>query len=82
MRLSDRAPEMDMVVQRQLETMTTGNAAYLAIFLRVARAAGLNIRLVFAPWRSFGNRPWMMIHPEFLTLTASQSVPDSVKLGH
>ena len=47
-------PRMDMIVQRQLDVMTTGNSAYLAIFLRAVKAAGTRVRIVFAPMRSFG----------------------------
>ena len=75
------SPRMDMIVQRQLDVMTTGNSAYLAIFLRAVKAAGTQIRIVFAPMRSFGNRPWMSVHPEFLELSDELVVPASVRIG-
>ncbi len=74
-------PRMDMIVQRQLDVMTTGNSAYLAIFLRAVKAAGTRVRIVFAPMRSFGNRPWMSVHPEFLELSDELVVPASLRIG-
>ena len=76
-----RPPRMDMIVQRQLDVMTTGNSAYLAIFLRAVKAAGTRVRIVFAPMRSFGNRPWMSVHPEFLELSDELVVPASLRIG-
>lgn len=56
-------PVMDIIVQRQLEDMASGNGAYLETFLRLVRRAGMDIRIVFAPRQSFGNRPWAGVHP-------------------
>jgi glycosyltransferase involved in cell wall biosynthesis len=75
------APRLDMIVQRQLDVMTTGNSAYLAIFLRAVKAAGTRVRILFAPMRSFGNRPWMSVHPEFLELSDELVVPASLRIG-
>lgn len=76
-----RAPRMDMIVQRQLDVMTTGNSAYLATYLRAAKVGGARVRIVFAPMRSFGNRPWMSIHPEFIELADELKVPASIRFG-
>jgi glycosyltransferase involved in cell wall biosynthesis len=54
---------MTLLVQRQLDAITTGNGAFLETFLRTAKAAGFRIRVVFAPWHAFGNRPFASIHP-------------------
>ena len=74
-------PRLDIVVQRQLDTMTTGNNAYLQTFLIAANDADLSVRVVFAPWRSFGNRPWASIHPQLDKLIDDIVWPSSVKLG-
>lgn len=72
---------VNMLVARQLDSMTTGNGAYLMIFLRAVRRAGLDIRIVFAPRRSFGNRPWFSIHPDFAAIAAEIVAPQSVRIG-
>jgi hypothetical protein len=72
---------LNMLVARQLDTMTTGNAAYLMVFLRAARRAGLGVRILFAPRRSFGNRPWFTIHPDFRDIAADIVAPQSVQVG-
>lgn len=54
-----------LVVHRQLENLTTGNNAYLMTFLKLLARAGLGVDLLFAPRRSFGNRPWARLHPSF-----------------
>ena len=59
---------LTVLVQRQLDVITTGNGAYLETFLRVAKAAGFRIRIVFAPWHAFGNRPFAKVHPRFRAL--------------
>jgi hypothetical protein len=76
-----RALRMDMIVQRQLDVMTTGNSAYLATFLRAVKAGGARVRIVFAPMRSFGNRPWMSVHDEFIELSDELKVPASLRIG-
>ncbi|KCZ94478.1 glycosyltransferase family 4 protein [Hyphomonas johnsonii] len=76
-----RPLRMDMIVQRQLDVMSTGNSAYLAIFLRAVKAAGVDIRIVFAPMRSFGNRPWMSVHPVFSDLATEIVVPSSLRIA-
>ncbi len=72
---------LNMLVARQLDSMTTGNGAYLMVFLRAVRRAGLGVRIVFAPRRSFGNRPWFSIHPEFTGIAAKIVAPRSVRIG-
>ncbi len=74
-------PVFDLVLQRQLESLTTGNSAYLLTFLQAARRADLHIRLVFAPWRSFGNRPWSAIHPGFDHVVDEVIWPRAVRIG-
>jgi len=72
---------MDVLVQRQLDNMATGNSAYLETFLRMVKRAGMDIRIVFAPWQSFGNRPWASVHPRLADLTKAVVWPGAVKLG-
>ncbi len=72
---------MDILVQRQLDNMATGNSAYLETFLRMVKRAGLDIRIVFAPWQSFGNRPWASVHPRLAELTKDIVWPGAIKLG-
>ncbi len=76
-----KQPSMDVLIQRQIDTISTGNGAYLETFLRAARAADLHVRLVFAPWHAFGNRPWSRIHPQLAALAAEVAWPRTVKLG-
>lgn len=74
---------MDILVQRQLENMATGNCAYLETFLRMAKSAGLEVRIIFAPFQSFGNRPWATIHPRIEALVTEFIWPKTVKVkGH
>lgn len=70
-----------MLVARQLDIMTTGSGSYLMVFLRSVRRADLNIRLVFAPRRSFCNRPWFSVHPDFAAIAEKVVVPQSVRVG-
>jgi len=79
--LEKPAPFLNLLVARQLDAMTTGNGAYLMVFLRAVRRAGLGVRIVFAPRRSFGNRPWFSIHPEFTGIAAEIVAPQSVRIG-
>ncbi len=72
---------MDILVQRQLDNMATGNSAYLETFLRMVKRAGMDIRIVFAPWQSFGNRPWASVHPRLTDLTKDIVWPGAVKVG-
>lgn len=72
---------MDILVQRQLDNMATGNSAYLETFLRMVKRAGMDIRIVFAPWQSFGNRPWTSVHPRLAGLTKNIVWPGAVRLG-
>lgn len=74
-------PVMDILVQRQLDNMATGNSAYLETFLRMVKRSGMDIRLVFAPFQSFGNRPWASVHPRLAGLTKEIIWPGAVKLG-
>jgi len=66
--MADTQKTMTVLVQRQLDVITTGNGAFLETFLRTARAAGFRIRVIFAPWHAFGNRPFAAIHPRFRRL--------------
>ncbi len=74
-------PLMDILVQRQLDNMATGNGAYLETFLRMVKRAGLDIRIVFAPWQSFGNRPWASVHPRLAGFASTIVWPGSVKIA-
>ena len=73
---------MDILIQRQLESISTGNGAYLETFLRTAKKAGFRNRLVFAPRHSFGNRPWASIHPRLMEQIDEVSWPGARKIGH
>lgn len=72
---------VDVIVQRQLDNMRSGNGAYLEMFLQAAQEAGADTRIVFAPWRSFGNRPWAGFHSRFAALCDSVIWPRSVRIG-
>lgn len=74
-------PVMDILVQRQLDNMATGNCAYLETFLRMVKASGLDVRIVFAPYQSFGNRPWASVHPRIEALVKEIAWPGAVKVG-
>lgn len=78
---ADPRPVMDILVQRQLDNMSTGNGAYLETFLRMVKRSGMDIRFVFAPFQSFGNRPWASVHPRLGGLTKEIVWPGSVKIG-
>ncbi len=73
---------VDILVQRQLDTVSTGNGAYLETFLRVIKSAGLNVRIVFAPCHSFGNRPWAGVHPRLEEHIDEIVWPGSIKIGN
>lgn len=72
---------VDILVQRQLDTISTGNGAYLETFLRVIKRANFRTRIVFAPRHSFGNRPWAGIHPRLGALIDEIVWPRSIKIG-
>jgi len=72
---------MELIVQRQLEDINCGNGVYLEVFLKATTRAGLEVRVVFAPWRSFGNRPWATVHPRFLSLIKEITWPRSIRFG-
>lgn len=74
-------PVMDILVQRQLDNMATGNCAYLETFMKMVKRSGMDMRIVFAPWQSFGNRPWARVHPRIAALTSEIRWPGAVKLG-
>ena len=76
-----KRPVMDILVQRQLDNMATGNSAYLETFMRMVQRSGTDMRLVFAPWQSFGNRPWASVHPRLASLTTSILWPGATKVG-
>ncbi len=72
---------VDILLQRQLEAVDTGNGAYAETFLRVLKSAGLTTRIIFSPKFSFGNRPWCSIHPRIGQYIDDVEFPRSVKLG-
>lgn len=72
---------VNILVQRQLDTVSTGNGAYLETFLRVIDRAGLATRIIFAPRHSFGNRPWAGIHPRLDALIDEVIWPGTIKAG-
>ena len=74
-------PVMDIIVQRQLDNMASGNGAYLETFLRMVKRAGMDIRIVLAPWQAFGNRPWASVHPRLDQYTREIVWPGAVKIG-
>lgn len=78
---ADPRPVMDILVQRQLDNMSTGNGAYLETFLRMVTRAGMDIRFVFAPYQSFGNRPWASVHPRLGGFAKEILWPGAVKVG-
>ncbi|MEO1660041.1 MAG: glycosyltransferase family 4 protein [Pseudomonadota bacterium] len=77
-----KSHRLDIIVQRKLEVISSGNCAYLETFLTAAKAAGLGVRVIFAPWRSFENRPWASIHPRLEKLIDQVAWQSSIKLGH
>ncbi|MAB11713.1 MAG: hypothetical protein CMF06_05975 [Hyphomonas sp.] len=68
MPMTDASKTLTLLVQRQLDAITTGNGAFLETFLRTAKAAGFRVRVVFAPWHAFGNRPFASVHPRLRAL--------------
>lgn len=80
MSLQDKK-RIDILVQRQLDTISTGNGAYLETFLRVIARTGMHCRIVFAPNHSFGNRPWAKIHPRLGELIDCVVWPRTLKIG-
>ncbi|MBD3770893.1 MAG: glycosyltransferase [Rhodobacterales bacterium] len=66
--MTNTSKTITLLVQRQLDAITTGNGAFLETFLRTAKAAGFRVRVVFAPWHAFGNRPFASVHPRLLAL--------------
>ena len=78
---SSNRPCINILVQRQLDTVSTGNGAYLETLLRVIDRAELATRIVFAPRHSFGNRPWAGIHPRLDALVDKIIWPGSIKVG-
>lgn len=70
-----------MLVARQLDDMNAGNTAYLLVLLRTMTRGGLAVRIVFSPRRSFGNRPFMRIHPLVLAQISDVVCPQSIRLG-
>lgn len=78
---SENRSRVNILVQRQLDTVSTGNGAYLETFLRVIDRAGLTTRIIFAPRHSFGNRPWAGIHPRLSALIDEVIWPGTIKVG-
>lgn len=77
----ERRPGVQVVVQRRIDVVSSGNGAYLETFLKTLRRAGLRVTIVFAPRRSFGNLPWATAHPRFESLSEALVWPGSVRLG-
>lgn len=75
------APVMTMMVARQLDSLTTGNDAYLMVLLRAAKAAGYRIRLAFAPTMSFSNRPWLRMHDAYWAILDDYIWPGAILRG-
>ncbi len=71
----------NLIVARQLDDMNAGNTAYLLVLLRTMRRGGLSVRVVFAPRRSFGNRPFMRIHPQVQAEIGEVVCPQSLRIG-
>ncbi|MEZ5936988.1 MAG: glycosyltransferase family 4 protein [Hyphomonadaceae bacterium] len=71
-----------MLLARQLDVMTTGNDAYLMVFLRAVKRAGLDVRLIFAPRRSFMNRPWLHLHQAYADIASEIVWPQTVRVGN
>lgn len=71
----------NLIVARQLDDMNAGNTAYLLVLLRTMKRGGLSVRVVFAPRRSFGNRPFMRIHPQVQAEIEHVVCPQSVRIG-
>lgn len=72
---------LTVIVQRQLQAMTSGNDAYLQTFMRVARRANLKTKVIFAPWRTFANRPWAKFHPAYQAVFDEAVWPKSIRIG-
>jgi hypothetical protein len=69
------------MVSRQLDSMTTGNDAYLMVLLRAAKAAGFSIRIAFAPTMSFSNRPWLSLHEAYWAVIDDHAWPGAILRG-
>jgi hypothetical protein len=70
-----------IMVARRLDAVTTGNDAYLMVLLRAVRAAGLSIRIVFAPTMSFSNRPWLRLHDAYWAAIDGHAWPGAILIG-
>lgn len=75
---NDAKNRIDVLVQRQLDNIASGNGAYLETFLRVAKSSGLTTRLLFSPKHSFGNRPWAAVHPRLNLLADEICWPQTI----
>jgi hypothetical protein len=69
-------------VARRLDDMKSGSSQYLKVLLNAIQEHGLNARLIFAPERSFGNRPWAKIDAEITDIVDVALWPGAVKLGN
>jgi len=78
---SHSRPTLDILVQRQLDIVSSGNGAYLETFLTNVKRAGFDTRIVFAPEWSFGNRPWASVHPRMKQWIDEIEWPGSVRIG-
>jgi len=74
-------PALTIMVSRQLDSMTTGNDAYLMVLLRAAKAAGMSIRIAFAPTMSFSNRPWLRMHDAYWGVIDGYAWPGAILRG-
>ncbi|MCA0997317.1 glycosyltransferase [Alloyangia pacifica] len=70
-----------LIVARRLDAMGEGSNSYLKPYLTLCQEAGLSTRLLFAPRRSFGNRAWARLHPDFAARVDSVDWPQTIRLG-
>lgn len=70
-----------IVIGRRLDEPTSGSSVYLMSFLKLAKQSNLRIRVVAAPVRSFGTRPWMRLHADFIALIDNFVWDGSVRFG-
>ena len=78
---TDEKYTLDILVQRQLDIISSGNGAYLETFLTNVKRADFHTRVVFAPEWSFGNRPWASVHPRMKQWIDEIEWPGSLRIG-
>jgi hypothetical protein len=74
-------PALTVMVSRRLDSVTTGNDAYLMVLLRAAKAAGMSIRIAFAPTMTFSNRPWVRLHDAYWEMIDGHAWPGAILRG-